>query len=58
MKQTSAESKTKSDTDAKAKNDVVNLDVLQVLAEVTDLEIEIHSGAWTAVQDITLTDGG
>ena len=56
VKQTSAEPKTESDaddTDAKVKNDVVDLDGLQVSAEVTDLEIEIHSGAWIAVQDIT-----
>ena len=43
VKQTSAELKTESDagdTDAKVKNDVVNLDGLQVSAEVTDSEIE------------------
>ena len=59
VKQTSAELKPESDagdTDAKVKNDVVDLDGLQVSAEVTDLEIEIHSGAWIAVQDITLTE--
>ena len=58
VKQTSAKPKTESDaddTDAKVKNYVVDLDGLQVLAEVTDSEIEFHSGAWIAVQDITLT---
>ena len=33
------------DTDVKFKNDVVDLDGLQGSAEVTDSEIEIHSGA-------------
>ena len=59
VKQTSAELKTESDagdTDAKVKNDVVDLDGLQVSEEVTYSEIEIHSGAWIAVQDITLTE--
>ena len=59
VKQTSAELKPESDagdTDAKVKNDVVDLDGLQVLAEVTDSETEIHSGAWIAVHDITLTE--
>ena len=61
VKQTSAEPKTESDaddTDAKVKNDVVDLDGLQVLAEVADSETEIHSGAWIAVQDITLERWG
>ena len=59
VKQTSAELKTESDagdTDAKVKNDVVDLDGMQVSAEVTDSETEIHSGAWIAVQDITLAE--
>lgn len=59
VKQTPAEQKTESDagdTDAKDKNDVVDLDELQVSAEVKDSEIEIHSRAWIAVQDITLTE--
>ena len=59
LKQTSAELKPESDageTDAKVKNDVVDLDGLQVSAEVTDSETEIHSGAWIAVQDITLAE--
>ena len=59
VKQTSAEAKTESDaddTDTKVKNDVVDLDGLQVLTEVTDSETETHSGAWIAVQDITLTE--
>ena len=59
VKQTSAEPKTESDagdTNAKVKNDVVDLDGLQVSAEVTGSEIETHSGAWITVQDITLTE--
>ena len=59
VKQTSAELKTEScagDTGAKIKNNVVDLDVLQASAEVTESETEIRNVAWIAVQDIILTE--
>jgi len=56
VKQTSAEPKTESDagdTDAKVNNDGVDLNGLQVSAEITDWEIKTYNGAWIALQDIT-----